>query len=252
MEKLKWLILKVFRQDIEITPDINRVLDKKAMDIDWLSMPESQLKYFKQMVAQLDRLEYQIYKLGQNRKIQFITVNFKPEVLIPEAMSAVNKFSRRKCLKNVVWSYEQRGECLKTLGNGMHVHILTDKVVDITHIKKYAYNSFKKLVGNPKHVDVRQYPYEFRVDKEDYIRGVKWDADKEEKIDMDKIWRKNKGINNFYYNEYKDESCEINQKTSEQNTTQDSKTLQETYAITSSETNDSEDENVDLCRQDNG
>lgn len=131
------------------------------------------------------------------KKIVWVTVNPKPDISLESFKARVDNYLKRKFVLNPLYRYEQRGETEEELGRGFHVHILFDKSDQISpaQIIKYTQNSFKYITGNSKHIDIKIYPYEYRKEKEDYLNGIKWDKEKEEKLKIDKLFREKNGLN---------------------------------------------------------
>lgn len=128
----------------------------------------------------------------------FATINFKPDIGIDTVLSAAYKVSSRSFVKKYAYSIEQRGESEETMGNGIHIHFLFTTDTNRSHVVKYLYSSLKEYVGNPRHVDVREYPLSYWDDKISYIKGDKWDDEKTLKVETDRLFRKKNNIEQYY------------------------------------------------------
>lgn len=131
----------------------------------------------------------------------FVTVNCKPDVQIHELQKKVNKYVNRKFIAECEYVYEQRGSTEFELGKGKHVHILVKQRGDCHdgQFKQNTRNTFKSLVGNPQtHVDIRAVKEAYVSDKRDYMRGQKTGEGKQEKVEMDKIYRAQNNLEEYY------------------------------------------------------
>lgn len=132
------------------------------------------------------------------RFMYFVTLNPRPDVPLEKLCSVVEKISRRKFIEKIYYTFEQRGEDIDSLGSGIHSHMLFFSTNSFGQVKRDLQNTCKSIVGNPMHVDVRLYTSEMYEDKLDYLRGVKWDPDKESKIEMDKLFRIKNNLESIY------------------------------------------------------
>lgn len=133
-------------------------------------------------------------------RVIWLTVNPKPGIPLSRLMKTVDSFVDRKICIKPIYSYEQRGETLKDIGEGFHVHILFHKSNELCPKKysDYITNSFKSLVGNDKCIDIKFYPKAFHQDKLDYLNGKKWDEEKLPKLHIDQVWRKSHDLKTIY------------------------------------------------------
>ncbi len=150
-----------------------------------------------------DRFIGQFIKVNRSSKgkLLWITLNPKPETTLEVFRKFINSLLCTKLFSTkVVYSYEQRGVSVPTMGKGMHCHLLLDRDSGIKP-SAYARRIFTKgkfLFGSIKHVNVKMYPMSYWDDKILYIQGTKWDEDKTEKISQDKVWRLANGLVSYY------------------------------------------------------
>lgn len=105
---------------------------------------------------------------GTKYKYCMFTINFKEEIDIEYIKKKLKKCLTKNWIEQYIYCYEWRD-----IDKGMHVHLKTwikeGKVV--YNCKKEVYNTFKDLVGNKLHVNVR---YSNRNDCfNEYIKGYK-------------------------------------------------------------------------------
>jgi len=131
----------------------------------------------------------------------FVTVNPKPSVALTELKEKVDKFTHRKVVQAAEWSYEQRSSDLITSGSGMHVHLIVQKPNGLRnkYFQDQTRESFKTLVGNPQtHVDIRPMPGQYVKDKRSYLQDVKTGEGKADKQAVDKVWRVDNNLKDYY------------------------------------------------------
>lgn len=143
----------------------------------------------------------------QNRNIKtntnkyyWITINPKDDITLTDFISQVNKVVNMKIFNKCIFSFEQRGETTDTMGTGLHCHILAcnDKY-SVSNFCSNTRKHFIKFVGNINtHVWIVKIPEEWKNEKIDYIRGLKWDPEKDQKIIIDREWRREHQIEPYY------------------------------------------------------
>lgn len=133
----------------------------------------------------------------KNREIFWITINPKPEVEFEEFKKMImEKLVTRIFMKDATYVFEQRAK--KAPYSGVHCHIMVDKIMSPKQMFDRLFSTIKNYVGNKKHLDLRVYPYTMREDKLDYLKGLKWDSDKDECIEATKQWRQENNIDDIY------------------------------------------------------
>lgn len=172
------------------------LIRQKVQDKDFDGMPELQ-----ELMVQLKN------KRGNGGNIHlhyFVTVNCKPDVQLRELKKKVEKYVRRKMVSKVEYVYEQRGSHEGEMGKGLHCHMLVTQRGDVFDgaFKTNTRNTFKDLVGTPdQHVDIKFTVDKFLDDKRSYMKGVKTQEGKAEKVAMDRVWRKNNNLQDYYTHE---------------------------------------------------
>lgn len=131
----------------------------------------------------------------------WVTINPKPDITLDKFITYIEKVVNRRMINKCVYSFEQRGETEQTAGNGLHCHLLCETKVSYNNniFAQRIRQLFVEHVGNINtHVHIIKIPSDWKDDKIEYIRGLKWDPDKEQKINIDRIWRMEKGLQPYY------------------------------------------------------
>lgn len=125
-------------------------------------------------------------------KIFFMTINPKPDIDLKLFKDLVSKYISRSFVKNVLYSFEQTGVDDDSMGHHPHVHIIMDKVKNMSpkQLQDRTYNTFKNVCNNRLCCDVRIYQGSLRQDKIDYLKGLKWDESKDKASKINIVWRK--------------------------------------------------------------
>lgn len=134
---------------------------------------------------------------SENAKIFWITVSPKEDVTFDTFQQVTDRFLSRVFVKNCAYTYEIRG---KKDGSyyGYHVHMIMDKCMSPKQMYDRVKNTFKDLIGTSKAIDVRVYGGHIRQDKIAYIKGEKWDSEKDEAIKYTEEWREFIGLEQYY------------------------------------------------------
>lgn len=139
---------------------------------------------------------------GSASRYQYYTINFKEEVEqnVQAIMAAIAKACARKWVKRYMYCVEQRGTLTpgdEKYGRGVHTHMLLEKAE--SHIKKKMSQCVIEIKTNFRElclVDAAG-PFDYKYDafaKENwvnYIKGIKKDGVKAERVKADKHWREN-------------------------------------------------------------
>jgi len=128
-----------------------------------------------------------------------VTVNPKEGTPISTILKLCDNIVKKKWVKNVHYSLEQRGKDPSTMGTGIHVHFLfkgSDKPVSQIH--REIFNTVKNYVGNKLHVKLQVCDESYYDAKYQYLLGNKWDSDKTDSINQDKVWRAQQNLKNIY------------------------------------------------------
>lgn len=100
-------------------------------------------------------------------KIYLITINPREDIIEPEFIERIKKSVKKKWITYYKWCIEWRDKA-----EGMHCHILVhSNGKRISECRREFYNTFKHMVGNKLHVNIR---YGTRPDSySQYIEGIK-------------------------------------------------------------------------------
>lgn len=142
-----------------------------------------------------------VHGVVKKKKFFFITINpDTSKVDFPVFKDRVQRTLNRTCFKNVIYTFEQRGSTVKEMGKGFHCHIISDKDSKLSpsQMQHNVFNSFKDICGNIKCIDVRVYDIDFRADKIDYLRGLKWDEGKEAAVRFNGLFRAKYKLQDIY------------------------------------------------------
>lgn len=135
----------------------------------------------------------------------FITIN--PAVNDTSVYQELDK-KVKKCLSkywitDYCYCYEQRSDDAKSI-HGFHCHILlTRGAHKPSHCEREIRSTFGSLVGIPsKHINIQYKRKDWISDKISYMLGNKTGDGKDKKSEVDKIMRKNLGIEEIYRSGY--------------------------------------------------
>ncbi len=180
---------------------LNKVIEKRMEMIISYHIDKNPEIMMNQMEGELWKSMVTAYNNRRNKISKkdyiFLTVNPMESIGLTEFIKCVKKCMRKKWFHDILYCYEQRGENLEEMGIGKHMHALIrfDKKKSKRDALKEIFNTFKNIVGNPKHVNIQ-----YTNDKEkikDYIMGIK-EIDKMKKVEFDKIWRENNNLSSKY------------------------------------------------------
>lgn len=137
-------------------------------------------------------------EFDKKREIFWITVNPKPDVSLIEFKRVIFRLMDRVFMKGATFAFEQRAS--EEPYSGAHCHIMVDKLMSPKQMHNRIFNTVKQCVGNVKHVDLRAYPYSFREEKLDYLKGNKWDTEKDAVVAATYNWREVNNLEDIYVN----------------------------------------------------
>ncbi len=151
----------------------------------------------------------ELKKQNDPKYAAFITIN--PE---KSRLGDFNELSKRveKCLskhwvQEYAYCYEQRSDNADDL-YGLHAHILLTRHIKPSHLERGVRSAFKAIVGIPdKHIDIQYKKKDWINDKLEYMLGKKTGEGKEEKVEIDKIFRETLGIEDIYYSQGNPWNC---------------------------------------------
>lgn len=138
-----------------------------------------------------------------NNSHLWITVNPKPSIKLNDFINKIEKLVKRKIFTEYMYVLEQRGNTEEDQGKGFHAHILAKRNLNYKPFKTHECirNTCKHLVKNKKcnkTINIQNIGSEFAEDKKEYILGEKLGEGKDEKQEIDIIWRKNNNLNKYY------------------------------------------------------
>lgn len=144
--------------------------------------------------------ESQEFRQGKDVRFLWITINpDETKAQLGDLMNSVLKLRYKKFVVQMEVVYEQRGETEEDRGKGYHCHILLEfKDVRYDNVKRSIHTIFDKLCGTSLHVNVKPCYEKWLQDKKQYLRGNKWDEEKDDKIQQDKLWRQEFNIDPLY------------------------------------------------------
>lgn len=121
----------------------------------------------------------------------WITINPKEQDLIIQVLEAkIEKMVQKKNVASAMWTFEQRGESEEEMGKGVHTHILLkNEGSRDDNFRRQIKVMFEGLCGSQLHIQIKKIPERWVDDKKEYLRGNKWDDQKDLKVEVDKIWR---------------------------------------------------------------
>lgn len=150
-------------------------------------------------------LPAELHALRKNRdikadKLTFITIAPKHEVEARHFADAVNKhWGTSKLAKGSEWVFEQKGTTMETIGYHFHTHILLPKPKGISPSQLRARLSWAKAYASDNCIKIQDYPMEFWEEKQQYMKGLKWDEGKHEAVKLDPIYRKQLNLQEIYH-----------------------------------------------------
>ena len=134
------------------------------------------------------------------KKIFFCTVRPKDGTTFQSIQYYFNKLLNRNFMKNGFYGYECTDFDDTTKDTkGIHVHfVIPAHSMGKKRMRENIHNTFKDI-ASIQAIDVRVYPASFRDDKVSYIKGDKWDAQKQGAISATYRFREFHGIDDVNY-----------------------------------------------------
>lgn len=137
-----------------------------------------------------------------NNLFLFVTINPKPSVTLEELKTASEKLVNRQMFEAYALAFEQRASAPEEAGKGFHVHILMRRNLNYKpcKIKKNMCNTIKHIcnVHDCRVFNVQFIGEDFARDKMKYITGGKTGDGKDQKMNIDDIFRKNCNLEKIY------------------------------------------------------
>jgi hypothetical protein len=138
----------------------------------------------------------------------WVTINPEEKILLKDLKSAVDKLTLRSFIEKYMYVIEQRGSNRDEIGKGKHVHIYfkihEDKYQVPSKIIELMKSTLKKVVNvNTKALWIQILREEYVKDKILYMIDKNIDnehKDKQQKQEMDQIYREINNLDNYYTN----------------------------------------------------
>ena len=144
--------------------------------------------------------------IEHNNLYCFITISPKADYEFSKFKDKVQKFVERNMFQQYRYVFEQRGTKPEEAGKGFHAHILVKRNLDYkpSKISVNSKNTFKDVcnVNNPNILNIQHIGAEFARDKDEYMTGVKTGEGKDEKQEIDKLWRETNHLESVYGPEF--------------------------------------------------
>lgn len=141
-----------------------------------------------------------------NNRYMFITINPKQSVNFADFRKKLEKLVNRQIFVNHMYVYEQRGKTSEEAGNGFHAHILVERNLSYkpSKTKELIQNTMKDVVGSVKSPNLLNLQFvgsDFICDKVEYMKAEKTGEGKDEKQEIDLIWRQQLELEQYYETE---------------------------------------------------
>lgn len=139
------------------------------------------------------QLTTKLYKQKVSSEHYWVSVNPSNDKELDELIKKVDKYVGRRFITGIIYTYEW-------CRNGTpHVHMLVHQLeLSDKDFRKNTKNTFKNLVGNLKCIDIKRVPSDWIQDKIDYLQGNKWDPEKDDMIESDKLKREEFELEPYY------------------------------------------------------
>lgn len=142
------------------------------------------------------------YKITYN----YLTVTINPkDCNISDLHNIIDIINKKKWVKIICYSFEQRGETTIDKGVGKHIHLILVKPDELerstpTQIRRLLYTSLKDYfdANNDKIIKVKKVNNIGKTQYEEYMKGSK-DESKIRRVEIDNIWRKENNLEKIYY-----------------------------------------------------
>lgn len=135
---------------------------------------------------------------SEKSNVYWVTVNPKPDVPFEILEKEVTKYVNQKHVQGAEYVYEQRGASPDEAGHLPHVHMLVRTNTKNGDFIKRTTDKFKNIIGNTKHVWIKNCPKAYIPDKRAYMKGHKTGDGKDVKCEIDYIWRQKNNLQPYY------------------------------------------------------
>ncbi len=134
---------------------------------------------------------------SQHQRAYWITINPDLTHQNPHTLIQNNKLFLNRYCTQYSFNIEQRSKTTDNMGKGVHTHIICNPK-STKNFKRDIRNNYRHMVGNEKSIKISAIPQDWYKDKVEYIKGHKWDTEKESQIAIDNIWRKGLRLKVYY------------------------------------------------------
>lgn len=124
-----------------------------------------------------------------------LTINAKEEITLELFKQKINKLTKKKWFTDYLIAFEQRGESLSTLGQGLHAHVLFARTIEPARTRKEISSTMKSICDTTISSCLN---FKWIKEKDNntqclkvinYLLGIKKDSAKCKKVTMDGIFR---------------------------------------------------------------
>lgn len=164
---------------------------------------EKQLKDRQYEGTKLQEVYDQVTSLRKQEaenKYYFITICPYDDIELSKLVKVMDKIVKKRWFTSYVYVYEQRQSEQGKPYHGIHTHIIVDKgSIKKSEAIREVYNTCKDIVGSKQSVDVKILETEYDLSTRlNYILGTKSTQEKQEKQNIDKIFREENNLQDFY------------------------------------------------------
>lgn len=119
----------------------------------------------------------------------WVTVNFNDEIELDDVLLLADKIAKKKWVRKYQYIIEQRAPYPQEF-RGYHIHMLLDTSKYKSQAQNEIFTTVRKYVGNKRHVHiVKVADRKIYNDKVEYLKGNKWDTEKDLKVKNDRRLR---------------------------------------------------------------
>lgn len=148
------------------------------------------------LLAELQRVYSENAKARKhkvNHTYYFVSVSPRPGTGVEPLLKKIQKLAKKRSIEGTMYCIEWNKN------QEPHCHILVHQLqCSDTDFRKNTKNTFKNLVDNTRCINIRGVPEDWIEEKKEYIRGEKWDTEKDEMIEYDRYKREQLGLEPYY------------------------------------------------------
>jgi hypothetical protein len=181
---------------------------KRGILVDTLYTYQNWLNKFEELtykqIELLDEKQQLLFLKKTNilKEYMFITINPKPGTSLKTFYDKLMKLFKSKYILDYLMVIEQRSDNVSNAGNGLHTHFLIkNQYPKFCKLKKHLLGLFGDIVGNELHINIKSCNHSTDVsNRKEYMIGLKKTEEKQKKQTIDRIYRLDKGIDDYYGN----------------------------------------------------